>query len=44
MTVKNTAIADIEVNEYKIDFYKSDRTYPELKLVVPLKLAFFLKI
>lgn len=44
MTVKNTAIVDIEVNEYKIDFYKSGRTYLELPLVVPLKLAFLLKI
>ncbi|MGV0856995.1 transposase [Empedobacter brevis] len=43
MTIEDIVIVDIEGNEYKIDLYKSSRTYPELALDVPLKLTFSFK-
>lgn len=43
MTIEDIFIVDIEGNEYKIDFYKSSRPYPELVMGVPVKLNFSFK-
>jgi hypothetical protein len=43
MTINDISIVDIEGNEYKIDFFKSSKTYPELALKAPLKLTFSFK-
>ncbi|ATN06696.1 MULTISPECIES: transposase [Chryseobacterium] len=43
MTIEDIFTVDIEGNEYKIDFFKSSKPYPELALNVPVKLTFSFK-
>lgn len=43
MTIEDISMVDIEANEYKIDFYKSSKPYPDLALNVPVKLTFSFK-
>lgn len=43
MSIDDVSIIDIEGNEYKIDFFKSSRPYPELALNIPIKLTFSFK-
>jgi hypothetical protein len=43
MTIEDISIVNIEVKEYKIDFYKSSRPYHELNLKTPVKLTFSFK-
>lgn len=43
MTIQDISIIDIEGNEYKIDFFKSSKPYPELVMNTPMKLIFSFK-
>lgn len=43
MTIEDTSMVDVEGNEYKIDFFKSSKTYPDLALNTPVKLNFSFK-
>jgi hypothetical protein len=43
MTIEDISVVDVEGNEYKIDLYKSSKTYPQLSKNVPVKLTFSFK-
>ena len=43
MTIEDISVVDIEGNEYKIDFFKSSKTFPQLAKNVPVKLTFSFK-
>jgi hypothetical protein len=43
MTIEDISAIDIEGNEYKIDFSKSSKTFPQLAKNIPLKLTFSFK-
>ena len=43
MTITDISIVDVEGNEYKLDYFKSSATHPDLVLNVPIKLIFSFK-
>ena len=43
MTIEDIAVVDVEGNEYKLDFSKSSKIFPQLAKSVPVKLIFSFK-
>ena len=43
MTIEDIAVVDVEGNEYKLDFSKSSKIFPQLAKNVPVKLTFSFK-